>query len=180
MEMILKDETLKKAFYRQPSLWDLFVAELTGKKATGKGIVPVLDIIDNYQHKETTKKLKAEFKEDKLIEIQFLENVNIPFVHRNKNESYTFDKSKTYTPKVLNQKLGENQKLGGDLTTYLNYEIEITEKIKEEKDTYLSKIKLKVGMGSEVTDFPFDGYVKIKIIKGINSPGYNPIDKTNK
>jgi hypothetical protein len=31
---ILADKTLQQAFYKAPSLWNLFVAELTGKKST--------------------------------------------------------------------------------------------------------------------------------------------------
>jgi len=172
MEMILKDETLKKAFYSQPSLWDLFVAELKGEKATGKGIVPVLNILDNYQDD----KLGAKFNKNKQIEFKFVDDLRINFTHNNRKEYYTFDNDKEYKPKVEERKLGENQKLYGKINTYLDYQIELTKKI--DVDTYLSKVNLIVKKGSEYSNSEYIDDVKIKIIRGKLSPGYNPIDET--
>jgi hypothetical protein len=173
MEMILKDETLKKAFYSQPSLWDLFVAELTGKKATGKGIVPVLDIINSYDNKKETENLNAEFITGRTVFIQFLEDIFIP----NTIEIRASD-NKTRKTTVAKKELGEKRKLTGIFENgKIRYEIELLEQVEDKKDVFLSKIKLKVDNNGDWTDVKYENKIEIKVIKGSESPGYNPIDK---
>jgi len=48
MKMIIDDPNLKKAFYKHPNLWQLFKAEMKGKKAPGTGIVPTLQLLGRY------------------------------------------------------------------------------------------------------------------------------------
>ena len=62
LDAILADPNLKKAFYSQPSLWELFKAELTGKKATGKGIITVKNIYNAYEGKKATESVKKTYK----------------------------------------------------------------------------------------------------------------------
>lgn len=176
MEMILKDDTLKKAFYTQPSLWDLFVAELTGKKATGKGIVPVLDIINSYDNKKETENLNAEFIGGRTVFIQFLEDIIIP----NTIEIRTSE-NKTRKTTVAKKELGEKRKLTGIFENgKIRYQIELLEPVENEEDVFLCKIKLLVRDGDgDWTDVKYENKIKIKVIRGSESPGYNPTDKNN-
>ena len=134
MEMILNDPNLKKAFYTQPSLWNLFVAELKGKKATGKGIVPTLKIVGNYESKGIESKLGTTFIEGDKITFRPVGTTKIPFTRNGKNDEYVFDENRNieYHPKVLPRKLGEGFKVVGEIQTSLSYEIEILDKVEKE------------------------------------------------
>lgn len=59
--IIAGDKNLQKAFYTQPSFWELLKAELKGKKAMGSGIITALDIIKRYKDKTIDEKLNAKF-----------------------------------------------------------------------------------------------------------------------
>jgi hypothetical protein len=72
---IQDDPLLKKAFYEQPGLMKLFFAELQKKKAVGKGIITVLDLLQKY----TTKKMKEYFIENREVTIVFGENYNVKY-----------------------------------------------------------------------------------------------------
>lgn len=61
LDYILSDPTLKKAFYSQPSFFELLKAEISGKKAVGKGIVPTLNIVRNYIHKKDVQVINSRF-----------------------------------------------------------------------------------------------------------------------
>ena len=50
MQMILDNPDLKRAFYKHPNLWQLFKAEVNGKKAPGTGILPTLQFINKYSN----------------------------------------------------------------------------------------------------------------------------------
>lgn len=73
MHLILNDPNLKKAFYTQPSLWNLFTAELKGKEATGSGIVPTLDIVGRYMSKRLGETLGADFMEGETVKYQLVD-----------------------------------------------------------------------------------------------------------
>jgi hypothetical protein len=74
---MLNDPLLKKAFYEQPSLWNLFVAELTGKKPKGKGIITVNGLINKYDNKKTSEKLGASFIEGKKIWFKPIDTIKL-------------------------------------------------------------------------------------------------------
>ena len=74
MHLILNDPNLKKAFYTQPTLWNLFTAELQGKEATGSGIVPTLDIVGRYMNKRLSETLGVDFMEGETVKYQLVED----------------------------------------------------------------------------------------------------------
>lgn len=77
MNSILTDPDLKNAFYSQPSLWNLFKAELTGKKATGKGIITVMHLVNTYEKKKVNEKLSKILVEGKPYKFMFLNRYDI-------------------------------------------------------------------------------------------------------
>ena len=56
-EKILNNPELRNAFYKQPSFWEMFKAELKGEKPTGTGIITALDILDKYNLRQYNEKL---------------------------------------------------------------------------------------------------------------------------
>ena len=183
MDMILNDPMLKKAFYTQPSLWNLFVAELKGEKATGKGIVPTLKIVNGYETNFISDKLGAEFIEDEKISFKPFEDAKIPFFKDNKEFTFPFDKNTNleYRPIVMARKLGEGFKIKGKLEDYLGYELEIIKKIDEEDNIFECRVTMVVQDGNEIKKYPYNGRLKIQILDDdIKSPGYKKKEIKNK
>lgn len=77
-QTIMNDKKLEKAFYSEPSLWDRFVAELKGKKAEGKGIITVRNIVDSYEKNKVKDYLSGILKEGEKYKYKF-------------NNRYTFE-----------------------------------------------------------------------------------------
>ena len=175
MSMILNDPTLKKAFYTQPSLWNLFVAELKGEKATGKGIVPTLKIINNYENTSIERKLGSKFIEGETVTFTPVGTTKVPFIQNGKDDEYIFDENANvqYPPKVLPRKLGEGFKFIGQIQPTLNYEIEIAKRVNDKPDTFECRVTMIVEEGATKKEFPYNGRLTIKINKN-QSPGYKP------
>jgi hypothetical protein len=167
-DMISKDPLLKKAFYSQPSFLNLFVAELTGKKAVGKGIYSVLNLVRRYNNKKYTDYLKAEFIDGKKISFIFLESRKIPSDNKT-IFNVVKENNKIYKSEVkieLNSYPILISKNSG-----LTFELEIKDPIKGKKDSF-SCILVINNSGKTYTE---DNRIEIEIIRGVASPGYKPI-----
>jgi len=176
LDYILSDQNLKDAFFQQPSLWNLFIAELKGKEATGKGIGPTLEIINAYTRKKNTEKLEAEFNEDKEIRIKPIDNISISYNKDNKKLNYTFDalNNEGYEVIVNKQELGENVSLSSkNKDQSVQYRIELLKRLSKIEDGFICNIILIVKKGTKVTKFEKE-HVKFKILRK-ESPGYRPI-----
>lgn len=176
LDYILSDQNLKDAFFQQPSLWNLFIAELKGKEATGKGIGPTLEIINAYTRKKNTEKLEAEFNEDKEIRIKPIDNISISYNKDNKKLNYTFDalNNEGYEVIVNKQELGENVSLSSkNKDQSVQYRIELLKRLSKIEDGFVCNIILIVKKGTKVTKFEKE-HVKFKILRR-ESPGYRPI-----
>lgn len=88
LKLVLSDPNLKAAFYKQPTFWQAFKAELTGKEATGKGIIPTLDLIGRYMDKRSSDKLGDNFKKKGSVSFIPLESVSIPFMNKKGGREY--------------------------------------------------------------------------------------------
>jgi hypothetical protein len=107
MEAILNDPLLKQAFYKQPNLWQLFKAELQGKKAPGTGILPTIQLVGDYEKKRISERLGAEFIEGKELKYKFDQKISIPYVNKNGEQtSLVIDKDRNYIGKVAPHELG--------------------------------------------------------------------------
>lgn len=184
MELILNDPNLKKAFYTQPTLWNLFVAELQGKKAVGRGIVPTLKIIRGYERKKISEELNSEFKENKKVTFKPFKSVKIPYVRNEKQFFYEFDKDSIteYETTVLPRNLGEGYKLKGKTDKgYLGFELEIENSVKDNQNVFKCSLDLIVYKQKTTNRYPYDGDFYIKIaVDGGKSPGYAPIENKEK
>jgi hypothetical protein len=90
MEMIINDPQMKAAFFRQPSFWRLFVADMKGQTAVGKGILPTLDIVGKYMDKQTNKKLgTSAFINNKIAKFIILDDFELEYIDNN-NEEKTY------------------------------------------------------------------------------------------
>ena len=167
--MISKDPLLKKAFYSQPSFLNLFVAELTGKRAVGKGIYSVLNLVRKYNNKKYTDYLKAEFIEGKEITFMFLDSIE-------SNEIINFKVDKQ-------QKIEYKSEVNIELNYYpilvsenngITLELEIKDPIKGNIDAFSCILVIKNGNKT----YKEPNRKSIKIIRGERSPGYKPIANT--
>ncbi len=92
-DILTGDTQLRNAFYKKPSFWQSFKAELTGKKPKGTGYLVVKGLIDTYVKDKISKKLGDGFKERGIIYFEPLSLIEIPYdingnreVFRLKNE----------------------------------------------------------------------------------------------
>lgn len=175
MEIILNDPNLKKAFYTQPSLWNLFVSELKGKKASGKGILPTLKIIGNYTRKDSIDNLNADFIEGQKITFKPVGVTKVPFVRNGKDDEYVFDENRNveYHPRVIPKKFYKNFEFIGKIQSSLSYELEILDKVDKTPDTFECKVTMIVLKETTTDKYPYDGKLTIRINKN-ESPGYKP------
>lgn len=88
LKLVLSDPNLKAAFYKRPNFWQLFKAELTGKEAKGKGIIPTLDLIGRYMDKRSSEKLGDNFKKKGSVSFIPLESVEVPFMNKKGGREY--------------------------------------------------------------------------------------------
>lgn len=131
MDAILNDPILKQAFYKQPSLWNLFKAELQGKSAPGTGILPTLQLVGDYEKKKLTERLGAEFVEGKEVQYR-LKDRKVVIDYTNKsgsNTTFVRDKDTSYRVKVGLHELGEDTRLNGyDMDGRLLYQLIVRKK----------------------------------------------------
>jgi hypothetical protein len=162
---ILADKTLQQAFYKAPSLWNLFVAELTGKKAPGTGILPTLQIVRANRGKNLNNDLDATFIPRKWVEIKAYKN-NIEL---NSFQIRTGDWDRRAYPKELELN-AENQIL---INKRENFEIVIQSKT-EKPNVY--RCDLYHPMRTTGQSGNSDKLEGIYLEFNPASEGYNPID----
>ena len=94
LKAITSDPKLQAAFYRQPSFWKLFMADLQGKTAPGKGIQPTLALINGYldkKNKENNPELQP-FVNSEIADFMLPESVDFTIKSKtlgNKDNTYT-------------------------------------------------------------------------------------------
>lgn len=82
---ILNDKDLKQAFYSQPTFWQSFIGELTGKKPAGNGIITVMNIVKKHTQKEILKRFG---KKGQVVEIIPTKPVSLIYKEKNKQKSF--------------------------------------------------------------------------------------------
>lgn len=83
LEMIINDPDLKNAFYKQPTFWERFKADLSGKKAKGTGIITTLGIINKYVDSKIENKIGKGFIRDKVAKFRPIEPIVIKYTDTN-------------------------------------------------------------------------------------------------
>lgn len=152
---MLKDALLKKAFYEQPKLWNLFVAELTGKKAKGKGIITVSGLVKKYAIKKSSNELNARFIEGKNVEFSPLEKITLVKADDNK---IVLEKGGVYNTVVMEHELGFYPRISGDYEGF-KYVLEIKSRILNTPDSF----NVNVNMVDEEGELHFQSTRKIQI-----------------
>jgi hypothetical protein len=110
-DIILNDPLLKKAFYKHPSLWNLFVAEMNGKKAPGTGIVPTLQFINKFKESGIDDDLDGVFVSGKPLLVSPKNVVDILYDEGGVKKNFSLDVGKKYKIIARNYKLGDEGKV---------------------------------------------------------------------
>lgn len=140
LKYILNDPLLQKAFYEQPTLWNIFVSELRGKKPKGKGIITVDGLVKAYDNKKSGVDLKATFIEGKSI--YFVPMDVITLKQRNGDSiDLTRDNKNGYETICLGKELAEGPKIKGEIEGY-TYILEIIGKLRDEQYGYQCELSV--------------------------------------
>lgn len=134
-QMVLNDPSMKAAFYKQPTFWQAFVAELKGKKPSATGIIPVLDIVGNYTSRKVNEKIGEGFQFKGEVMYRPLTPVQLNYKAKQGNiESYSIGTDKTYKIDIRRFEISQ---VGKVLMTGFdnpdNYKLRILVKDKTEK-----------------------------------------------
>lgn len=88
-DYILNDPNLKAAFYKAPSLWNLFMSELNGKKATGTGILATLQLVNKYRNKEISEKIGKQFIKHEIVSYTPIKPYSLGDIELKTDEKYS-------------------------------------------------------------------------------------------
>jgi hypothetical protein len=83
MDLIINDPLMKKAFYSQPTLWNLLVSAVKGENPRGTGIIPAMELVRNYETSKLTKELGEsghKFKRGKSAKFKFYRKTPDPSI----------------------------------------------------------------------------------------------------
>lgn len=173
-ELILNDPLLKKAFYKKPSFWNLFVAELKGKKAIGKGILPTLQLLNRYGTNKLNDELDAEFIQGKSVSFQ---TYGKPYTINVEDKVFQLDAGKIYKAVVRNYKTGDNfyvldskEGNGNGYKLYIKSKTDVPDVYKCELIRYIRKAN------NEIKEYNHQGDVYIKLEK--KSDGYKSLSQS--
>lgn len=170
MKAILSDPTMKKAFYKKPSLWNMIVAAVKGGNPKGTGIGPAKQIVNKWGEAESKRKLGESgrnFRAGKRAKFEIIYNGVYMNPTGSPKDVLNMTVGKTYDAEVNSYKLGgpkavilTNKALGITITILKPY--------RDLEDTFEVKIKksIKGKTTQEIKD-----YEKSAILKFVNEPG---------
>jgi hypothetical protein len=138
---MLNDPLLKKAFYEQPSLWNLFVAELTGKKPKGKGIITIDKIVNKYDDKKWSDNLGGTFVKDKEVWFVPIDKIKLKPIDGGDVVELTNINKVGYETICIGKDLDEGPKIKGNIDG-ITYIIEIIEPLEDEELGFLTKVSV--------------------------------------
>ena len=157
-DMILKDPILKDAFYRKPSFWNLFVAEMNGKAAPGKGIFPVLQMLGSYGKERLNEKLGAKFTPGKSVRFGAY---NRPYEIDYKDKKFQLSVGYNFTGVVRNYNIGDEHYIIDNKKD--KYKIYVKDKTDVEHVYKCELIKYDINPNTnEIEEFEYEGDVYIK------------------
>jgi hypothetical protein len=107
VKSIVNDPSMMKAFYKQPSLWNILMSKLKGKKAKGTGVIPAEDIAKKYGLYNLSKNMYnmvKNFNFNKSVTFTLLsDTVTFP----SENPPVVYEANKKYSAIVSEPKLGQ-------------------------------------------------------------------------
>jgi hypothetical protein len=171
--MILKDKNLKDAFYRKPSFWNLFVSELKGKKAPGKGILPTLQLLNSYQTEKLNRDLGAEFIQGKRIQFQ---PYNKPYTINVGGTSFQLNTDTMYEGTVKKYRTGEDYYVIDSKQGNNGFKLHVKSKTDAEDVFKCELIRYVRDSENKLNTYKHNGDVYIKF--NTQSDGYKPVPKS--
>ena len=178
-ELIAKDPLLKQAFYSQPSFMELLRAEITGKKAVGKGIITTLNLVGNYKNKQFNEVLHADFKVGGKILFEVSNLVEISYYDKKKTpRRFVLERGARYNAKVRRPNSDDSYtKLTNDPEGTPKDEFEIyVKKPTDKENIFLCDVIKIVNVGNERKEYSKDDVY----ITFLPSDGYQPLKKEPK
>lgn len=163
MQAILNDPIMKKAFYRQPTLWNLILSTIKGENPRGTGIGPAKDIITKYGENKIQKALGPQgdnFKKDKLAQFEVLNNEIVVKSSGISTEDLVLKTNVKYDAFVNGYKIGD------DYVTLTNkklsYRITIIRPYKDVPDAFEVKVTkiVKSKATGEINEYSKPGVIK--------------------
>lgn len=110
VDAIANDPSMKKAFYKQPTLWNVMKSALKGEKRQGTGVVPAEDIISKYGLTNLNKEVASiikNFNFNKPVTYTLMTGT-ITFPSSKKGaQPIVFETNKKYSAIVTEPKFGE-------------------------------------------------------------------------
>jgi hypothetical protein len=100
---IINDENLKSAFYKSPTLFNMFINGLKNKDFESKGVVATLKLIDKYslgKYEDKIGESANKFKKGRSVKFKVLEPITKEYSINNKDINRDFYKDSTYTAVV--------------------------------------------------------------------------------
>lgn len=172
-KMILNDPILQKAFYRKPSFWNLFISELKGKKAPGKGIVPTLQLLDSYGSGKLNKNLGAEFIQGKRIQF---EPYKRPYSIDVDGDTFQLNAGTIYEGTVKKYKFSQNYYVIDSKQGNYGFKLYVKSKTDVESVFKCEFIRYIRDADNKVKQYPHEGDIYIKF--STQSDGYKPLSKS--
>jgi hypothetical protein len=172
---ILNDPDLKKAFYRKPGFWNLFISDLQKKNAKGSGILPTIQILNNYRLNKLSEKMGKPFLSEKPIYFSLVDKpVSINYKDSNDvSTSLTFNLGEVYEVRYYGVNDG-GYNLKNKASDYIVKVIDNTEEV----DVFVCQIiKFVTPKTGGIANYDSESNIKIKISR--NSEGYKPDNNIN-
>jgi hypothetical protein len=172
---MLNDPILKSAFYEQPTLWQLFVAELTGKETKGRGIITVTDLVKKYDDDKVSKSLNAKFIENKSVSFYPIDKIELKDTINGQQKIVVLERGsiKNYKTTVVGKKIAEGPKLKGTQDG-INYELEVLSRLRDEQYGYTCYVRVLKQVGGKTEP------VKKRVVFNEKSEGFQPKENNNK
>lgn len=179
VQAIMSDPIMKKAFYKQPTLWNMIVSAVNGKNPKGTGIHPALKIINQYKSNSIRKDIGpsgSNFKANKAAQFEILDKE--VFINPTGQPSDVL----RLEPKSLYRAIVNEYKLGDEYLTLSNKKIGFKIIIKKEYKNIPDAFEvtfLKVVEGKktgEIKEYPKNAIIKFRNERG---SGYSNDDTKN-
>jgi hypothetical protein len=177
MQMIINDPLMKKAFYSQPTLWNVITSAMKGEKPRGKGIVSARDIIGKYKTGSIRRKIGKNadsFKMGRSATFKFIEEAIMINPTGQPKDKLELPITSTYRALVQNYQLNDKDLVLSSKQP--RFKLIIKKEIEGMKDAYevtvVKEITTKIG----VKTYNKDGKVQFISAKGT---GYYNEEKDN-
>lgn len=178
MKAILNDPLMKKAFYSQPSLWNMIVSAIKGKNPKGTGIVPAWDIVHKYG---VTKQQKAlgpngkNFKPNKQAQFEVMYQELVINATGLPQDALRLSPSPSrYVAMVQPYKVGGDERLTLE-NKKQGFKIRVLKPYKDVPDTFEASVIKTITSKTtgEVKEYPKSAIIKFN---NENGSGYSKLD----